>query len=117
MLVGVQSVKILSGEQFSGILTIPNSSNIGISYISTIDNVSVDTKLELWIKSKINDDIWLPFYNPTKKANAYIELIKDKIIPCSPYTDGRGGNDIKFKINNTQSNDITLEVGLIKLLI
>lgn len=113
---GSLTSEILNGDLFSGIILMPWEANIGIAYIATTDNVASGTKMELWMQSKKDPAIWLPFFNPTKNANAEIDLVKDKIIPCSPYTDGRGARAVKFKLSQTQANDITLEIGLVKLL-
>lgn len=113
---GSLTTKILAGSNFSDIITLPWESNIGIAYIATTDDVASGTKMELWMQSKKDPAVWLPFFNPSKNANAAIDLVKDKIIPCSPYTDGRGARAVKFKLSQTQANDITLEIGLVKLL-
>lgn len=113
---GSRLLTINAGEAFSEIINLPWEVNMGIAYIATTDDVASGTKMELWMQSKKDPAVWLPFFNPTKNANAAIDLVKDKIIPCSPYTDGRGARAVKFKLSQTQANDITLEIGLVKLL-
>lgn len=113
MAIGSKILKIAAGDQFSEILTIPWEINIGIAYITTQDTILPNSKLELYIQSKKDNSVWLPLYNPTTEENASIGLIPDKVIPCSPYVDGRGAKAIKFGITNIHSSDIFLEVGLV----
>jgi hypothetical protein len=109
---GLKTLKILAGEQFSDKITIPWGTDLGIAYIATADNVPLGSKLEMHIQSKVNPEVWYPLYSPANSANAAIEIVQGKIMPCSPYVDGRGAESIKFKINTTPSSDINLEVGL-----
>lgn len=113
---GSRLLKIIAGEVYSEIITLPWETNQGIVYIATLDNISANTKLELWMQSKKDPSVWMPFYNPSKGENAAINLVAGKIIPCSPYTDGRGARALRFKLNQVQANDVFLEVGLVKLL-
>jgi hypothetical protein len=116
MSIGSQIVKITAGSVYSEPIEFPWAANLGIAYIATLDNITANTKLELWMESKKEKDTWMPFYNPSKGENASINIITGKIIPCSPYTDGRGAKAVKFKLNQTQVNDVFLEIGFVKLL-
>lgn len=113
---GSQIIKILQGELESESFELPWESNVGIAYIATQNTILANTNLEMHIKSKVNTDVWLPFFNPTKNINAVITLIQNKIIPISPYVDGRGAGAVKFKLNQIQTNDVVLEIGLVKII-
>lgn len=113
MAVGSLIVNILAGEDFSEPIALPWDRNLGIAYVATQDDVTSDVELELYVQSKKDANVWLPLYNPTKDSNASIKLIKDKIIPCSPYVDGRGAKAFKFRISTAQDNDVSLEIGLV----
>lgn len=114
---GSQIIKILQGELESESFELPWESNVGIAYIATQNTISANTTLEMHIKSKVGTDVWLPFFNPTKNANAAITLVSNRIIPISPYVDGRGAGAVKFKLNQAQASDVTLEIGLVKIII
>ena len=115
MSTGYRLLKITSGELESNPMNLPWDSNLGISHIATVDNVVSNTKIEIWLQSKKDSSVWFPFYNSEKSENAALSLIKNKFIPCVPYVDGRGAEGIKFKLNQTQPNDIILEIGLVRL--
>lgn len=116
MAIGVQIIKILAGESFSEPIILPWASNTGIAYIATEDAIVANTKLELWVQSKKTPTTFFPFYDTSISANANIPIVQNKLIPCSPYVDGRGSESIKFKINTIQGNDVYLEVGLTKFI-
>lgn len=112
--IGYSEISIKAGEEFSNEILFRDVW-LGLAYVATLDEVISGSKIELYIQSKLNSEIWLPLLNPTKNENASINLVKDKIIPCSPYVDGRGAKAIKFKISQIQGNDINLEIGLVKI--
>lgn len=113
MSTGSKIINILAGEEFSESFGLPWEKNLGIAYIATQDEVTSGAKLELYMQSKMDSQVWLPFYNLTTEENASVSLVRNKIIPCSPYVDGRGAKAVKFKISAVQANDIALEVGLV----
>lgn len=112
---GSRILKIPAGQEFSEVMLTPWESEMGIAYIATTDTITLDLKIELHIQSKRDKNLWLPFFDPEKGENATLTLVQDKVIPCSPYVDGRGSRAMKFKVNSIQSNDVFLEVGLTKL--
>lgn len=112
---GSRILKIPAGQEFSDIMLTPWESGMGIAYITTTDTISLGLKIELHMQSKKDSTKWLPFFDPEKGENAALTLVQDKVIPCSPYVDGRGSRAMKFKVSSVQANDVFLEVGLTKL--
>jgi hypothetical protein len=111
--IGYLTTEIPANGEFSGIITQEWYSKLQMVYIATTDILVNSPKLELYIQTKLNPEVWLPLRDLDKKVNSHIELVQNSIIPCTPYVGYRGAQAIKFKLTVPQTNKITLEIGFI----